>query len=148
MARPIAEIEALLAAMERHGIERIELEDAEGSLALGLPPAAASAPVPASMPPATSAGDPAPVAKATIAGRFLPAHPWRAKPFAEIGQRVAAGAIVGLVQVGPSTFPSLPRPTASSTRSWRSPAPSWAMAAPCSGLAPDQTEAGKSERLN
>ncbi len=105
MARPIAEIEALLAAMERHGIERIELEDAEGSLALGLPPAAASAPVPASMPPATSAGDPAPVAKATIAGRFLPAHPWRAKPFAEIGQRVAAGAIVGLVQVGPLYVP-------------------------------------------
>ena len=40
------------------------------------------------------------MAKATIAGRFLPAHPWRAKPFAEIGQRVAAGEIVGLVQVG------------------------------------------------
>ena len=100
MARAIAEIEALLAAMERHGIERIELEDADGSLSLGLPPAAALVRAPASEPSDSSSGNPAPVAKATIAGRFLPAHPWRAKPFAEIGQQVAAGEIVGLVQVG------------------------------------------------
>lgn len=100
MAHAIAEIETLLAAMEQHGIERIELEDAEGSLALALPPTAAPVPAPAAKPPASSAGDPAPVAKATIAGRFLPAHPWRAKPFAEIGRQIAAGEIVGLVQVG------------------------------------------------
>jgi biotin carboxyl carrier protein len=99
MARAIAEIEALLAAMERHGIERIELEDAEGSLSLALPPTAAAAdPVP--RPTVQLAETPAPVAKATIAGRFLPAHPWRAKPFAEIGQPVVTGEIVGIVQVG------------------------------------------------
>lgn len=107
MARAIAEIEALLAAMERHGIERIELDDAEGSLRLALPPAmAAAAPTP--RPTIQQAEAPAPVAKATIAGRFLPAHPWRAKPFAEIGQPVVAGEIVGIVRVGHLCVPVTP----------------------------------------
>lgn len=100
MARAIAEIEALLAAMERHGIERIELEDADGSLSLALLPTATVAIGPAPRPAATLAEDHAPIAKATIAGRFLQAHPWRTKPFVEIGQRVTADEIVGIVQVG------------------------------------------------
>jgi len=47
-----------------------------------------------------AAEDHPPVARATIAGRFLQAHPWRTKAFAAVGQRVAAGEIVGIVQVG------------------------------------------------
>lgn len=100
MARAIAEIEALLAAMERHGIQRIELEGAEGSLSLERPPAAAPVPAPAMKPATPPAESHMPLAKATIAGRFLPAHPWRAQPFAAVGQRVATGEILGLIQVG------------------------------------------------
>jgi acetyl-CoA carboxylase biotin carboxyl carrier protein len=102
MARAIAEIEALLAAMERHGIERIELEDAEGCLSLALPPdtTPAAIPVAGTRPSGAPEEDRGSLAKATIAGRFLPTHPWRAKPLAEIGRHVTAGEIVGLVQVG------------------------------------------------
>lgn len=80
------------------------LADAEGSLSLTLPPTVtmAAAPTPK---PAAAAEDQAPMARATIAGRFLQAHPWRTKPFAEIGRRVTAGEIVGLVQVGRLNVP-------------------------------------------
>jgi acetyl-CoA carboxylase biotin carboxyl carrier protein len=40
------------------------------------------------------------VAKADVAGIFVAAHPWRAKPFVESGQAIKAGAIIGLVKIG------------------------------------------------
>ncbi|MGY4285175.1 acetyl-CoA carboxylase biotin carboxyl carrier protein [Bradyrhizobium sp. LM2.7] len=49
---------------------------------------------------AGSAADHAVIAKADVAGHFLAAHPWREQPFVAPGQRIEAGAIIGLVKIG------------------------------------------------
>ena len=91
-------IERLAGMLERSGVAAIEIEEAGQSLKLVMDGPAAVAPAHA----ASSAvvDDASVVAKADVAGHFLAAHPWRAKPFVEAGQRIEAGAIVGLVKVG------------------------------------------------
>ena len=91
-------IERLATILERSGVGAIEIDDAGQSLKLVMDRSVATSPAQAA---ATAAVDDASVtAKADIAGHFLAAHPWRAKPFVEPGQRIEAGAIVGLVKVG------------------------------------------------
>ena len=88
-------IERLAGILERSGVSAIEIEEAGQSLRLVIDRAASPAHA------STAAVDDASVlAKADVAGHFLAAHPWRAKPFVEPGQRIQAGAIVGLVKVG------------------------------------------------
>ncbi|HLZ00991.1 MAG TPA: biotin/lipoyl-containing protein [Bradyrhizobium sp.] len=90
-------IEHLAKLLEKYSVASIEIEDNEQSLKLVVE-LGASSPVPA----VTSGPneDGCVVAMADVAGRFLAGHPWRAKPFVEPGQRIEAGAIVGLVKVG------------------------------------------------
>jgi acetyl-CoA carboxylase biotin carboxyl carrier protein len=93
------DIERLAQILERSGVASIEIEEKGESLKLvmesGEPTALALA-----MPISPPAGDAALVAKADVAGIFVAAHPWRAKPFVEAGEAIEAGAIVGLVKIG------------------------------------------------
>ncbi|WIW50511.1 biotin/lipoyl-containing protein (plasmid) [Bradyrhizobium sp. 62B] len=94
------DIARLAQILERHGIDAIEIEQPGLSLKLvadtrervAAPPGAGAAAVPAT--------DTSIVAKADVAGQFLAAHPWRDQPFVAPGQRIEAGAIVGLVRIG------------------------------------------------
>jgi biotin carboxyl carrier protein len=91
-------LECLAGMRVRTGLAAIEVEEAGQSLRLVMDRPIAASPVRAA---STAAVDDASVvAKADVAGHFLAAHPWRAKPFVEAGQRIQAGAIVGLVKVG------------------------------------------------
>jgi acetyl-CoA carboxylase biotin carboxyl carrier protein len=95
---PIAmtDIERLAHILERSGVDAIEVEKPGQSLKLVMDTAASPA-LAASVSPA---GNTSVIAKADVAGHFLAAHPWRAKPFVEPGQRMEAGAIVGLIKIG------------------------------------------------
>jgi acetyl-CoA carboxylase biotin carboxyl carrier protein len=92
-------IERLANILEKSGVTSIEIEEEGQSLRLvmdvGEPMASSPALVSVS-----SCGDAPVFAKADFAGHFLAGHPWRAKPFVEPGQRIDAGAIVGLVKIG------------------------------------------------
>ncbi|MBR0750914.1 hypothetical protein JQ604_01875 [Bradyrhizobium jicamae] len=91
-------IERLAGMLERSGVAAIEIEEAGQSLKLVMDRPIAAAPARAAS--ASAVDDASVTAKADIAGHFLAAHPWRAKPFVEPGQRIEAGAIIGLVKVG------------------------------------------------
>jgi acetyl-CoA carboxylase biotin carboxyl carrier protein len=95
----ISHIERLAKMLETFGIASIEIEEQDQSLKLVMDmdaPAASSA----LAAPIGRSGDAPVIAKADVAGCFLSTHPWRATPFVEPGQRIEAGAIVGLVKVG------------------------------------------------
>jgi acetyl-CoA carboxylase biotin carboxyl carrier protein len=92
------DIERLAQILERSGVASIEIEDKEQSLKLVME---ASEPTGLALAaPIKHSNEAAPVAKADVAGIFVAAHPWRAKPFVEPGQAIEAGAIVGLVKIG------------------------------------------------
>jgi acetyl-CoA carboxylase biotin carboxyl carrier protein len=96
----VTDIERLAQILERSGVDAIEIEETGQSLKLVLDmgtPTTASPALAASIGPA---GDAFVIAKANVAGHFLAAHPWRAKPFVEPGQWIEAGATVGLVKIG------------------------------------------------
>jgi acetyl-CoA carboxylase biotin carboxyl carrier protein len=90
-------IERLARLLETSGVASIEIEDNAQSLKLVMESSVSSQ---------VAAVAPSPdedthvVATADVAGHFLAGHPWREKPFVEPGQRIEAGAIVGLVKVG------------------------------------------------
>jgi acetyl-CoA carboxylase biotin carboxyl carrier protein len=91
------DIERLAQILERCGVASIEIEEKGQSLKLVMQAEEPTAPSPAYARPS----DDAPVvAKADVAGIFVAAHPWQAKPFVEPGQAIEAGAIVGLVKIG------------------------------------------------
>ncbi|MCP3443106.1 acetyl-CoA carboxylase biotin carboxyl carrier protein subunit [Bradyrhizobium sp. CCGUVB14] len=93
----LTEIAHLAQILERSGVATIEIEQPGQSLKLVVDtgPRMAESPMPA-----TPAVDHSVIAKADVAGHFLTAHPWRDRPFVAPGQRVEAGAIVGLVRIG------------------------------------------------
>jgi len=94
----LTDIECLAQILERSGIDAIEIEEPGQSLKLAMDTGARMAASPAL---AAAAGpDHSVIAKADVAGHFLAAHPWRDKPFVAPGQRIEAGAIVGLVKIG------------------------------------------------
>lgn len=96
----ITDIERLAQILAKSGIDTIEIEepgltlklvvDIGTRIAASATPSAADAPV----------ADHSIIAKADVAGHFLAAHPWQDKPFVTPGQRIEAGAIVGLVKIG------------------------------------------------
>jgi acetyl-CoA carboxylase biotin carboxyl carrier protein len=99
------DIERLAQILERSGVASIEIEDKEQSLKLVMEasePTALALAAPIKLP-----NEAALVAKAEVAGTFVAAHPWRAKPFVEPGQAIEAGAIVGLVKIGLLYIPVL-----------------------------------------
>ncbi|MBR0832414.1 acetyl-CoA carboxylase biotin carboxyl carrier protein subunit [Bradyrhizobium manausense] len=93
----ISDIERLAQILARSGVDTIEIEQPGLTLKLvvdtGTRVAAAATPV-------AAVTDHSVIAKADVAGHFLAAHPWQDKPFAAPGQRIEAGAVVGLVKVG------------------------------------------------
>jgi biotin carboxyl carrier protein len=96
----MSDIERLAQILERSSIGAIEIEEPGRSLKIVMDSGARSV---ASPPPAAAASpaeDNSIFAKADVAGHFLAAHPWRDKPFVAAGQRIEAGAIVGLVKIG------------------------------------------------
>jgi acetyl-CoA carboxylase biotin carboxyl carrier protein len=96
----LTDIERLAQILESSGVDTIEIEEPGQSLKLVMDTAGQMA---ASQTPAAAAGpatDHAVIAKADVTGHFLAAHPWRDKPFVAPGQRIEAGAIVGLVRIG------------------------------------------------
>ncbi|MBR0712431.1 acetyl-CoA carboxylase biotin carboxyl carrier protein subunit [Bradyrhizobium liaoningense] len=96
----MTDVERLAQILERSGVDAIEIEEPGLSLKLVVEKSARMA---ASPTPAAAAGpatDHSVLAKANVAGHFLAAHPWRDKPFVAPGQRIEAGAIVGLVKIG------------------------------------------------
>ncbi|MCK1281066.1 hypothetical protein IVB46_38185 [Bradyrhizobium sp. 61] len=93
----LTDIEHLAQILEKSGVDAIEIEEPGQSLKLVIETPAAS---PALGAAASPAADHAIIAKADVAGYFLAAHPWRDKPFVAPGQRIEAGAIVGLVKIG------------------------------------------------
>ncbi len=94
----LTDIERLAQILERSGVDAIEIEEPGQSLKLVMDTGARMAASPAL---AAAAGpDHSVIAKADVAGHFLATHPWRDKPFVAPGQRIEAGAIVGLVKIG------------------------------------------------
>lgn len=93
----IPDIERLAQILERSGVDAIEIDEPGLTLKLvvdaGTRLAAAATPV-------AAVTDHSVIAKADIAGHFLAAHPWQDKPLVAPGQRVEAGAIIGLVKIG------------------------------------------------
>ncbi|TWB02362.1 acetyl-CoA carboxylase biotin carboxyl carrier protein [Bradyrhizobium stylosanthis] len=90
------DIERLARILEQSGIDAIEIEQPGLSLKLTMD-TGARVTTPAAVAPVQEHFV---MAKANVAGHFLAAHPWRDKPFVAPGQRVEAGAIVGLVRIG------------------------------------------------
>lgn len=90
-------IERLTKLLETSGVASIEIETETQSLKLVVESGGSSQVAAAISSPNK---DNHVVAMADVAGHFLAAHPWRAAPFVEPGQRVEAGAIVGLIKVG------------------------------------------------
>ncbi|MDN4982975.1 acetyl-CoA carboxylase biotin carboxyl carrier protein subunit [Bradyrhizobium arachidis] len=96
----ITDIARLAQILAKSGVDTIEIEepgltlklvvDTGIRIATSATPAATDAPI----------NDHSIIAKADVAGHFLAAHPWQDKPFVVPGQRIEAGAIVGLVKVG------------------------------------------------
>ncbi len=97
------DIVRLALAAERAGLESLELSQANGVLRLRFaaarPPAPAG-PVVAVAAPKRPKGVPAPGV-----GRFLHCHPSTGQPVTTPGQRVEAGQIVGLLEIGPGLRP-------------------------------------------
>jgi acetyl-CoA carboxylase biotin carboxyl carrier protein len=93
------DIERLAQLLEHSGIASIEIEENGRSLRLVMEDMESTAPTP-SPAPRVLPGDAAVIAKAEIAGIFVAVHPWRTKPFVEPGQRIEAGAVVGLIKIG------------------------------------------------
>jgi acetyl-CoA carboxylase biotin carboxyl carrier protein len=96
----LTDIERLAQILERSGVDAIEIEEPGQSLKLVMDTGARMAASPTLAAAAGPAADHSVIAKADIAGHFLAAHPWRDKPFVAPGQRIEAGAIVGLVKIG------------------------------------------------
>jgi acetyl-CoA carboxylase biotin carboxyl carrier protein len=94
-----SEIERLAKILEHSGIASIEIEENGQSLKLVMEDTEPRV-RPASLVPIALPGDAAVIVKADVAGIFVAAHPWRAKPFVEPGQCIEAGAVVGLVKIG------------------------------------------------
>ncbi|MBB4371918.1 acetyl-CoA carboxylase biotin carboxyl carrier protein [Bradyrhizobium sp. cir1] len=93
----ITDIERLAQILARSGVDTIEIEEPGLTLKLVVDTAARIA-APAT--PAAPTTDHFVTAKADVAGHFLAAHPWQDKPFVAPGERIEAGAIVGLVKIG------------------------------------------------
>jgi acetyl-CoA carboxylase biotin carboxyl carrier protein len=96
----IAAIERLAQILAKSGVDTIEIEEPGLTLKLVVDTAvriAATATPAVSAAPATEHSI---IAKADVAGNFLAAHPWQDEPFVAPGQRIEAGAIVGLVKIG------------------------------------------------
>lgn len=96
----LTDIERLAQFLERSGVDAIEIEEPGQSLKLVIETAGLMTASPALGAEAGPAADHAIVAKSDVAGHFLATHPWRDKPFVAPGQRIEAGAIVGLVRIG------------------------------------------------
>ena len=96
----LTDIERLAQILHRSGVDAIEIEEPGRSLKLVMDTGARMAASPARVATAGPAADHSVFAKADVAGHFLAAHPWRDKPFVAPGQRIEAGAIVGLVKIG------------------------------------------------
>lgn len=100
MAIETTDIARLAQILENSGVDTIEIEepgltlklvvDTRPRMAASASPAAATAP----------AADHFVMAKADVAGHFRAAHPWQDKPFVAPGQRIEAGATLGLVKIG------------------------------------------------
>ncbi|MDA9401714.1 acetyl-CoA carboxylase biotin carboxyl carrier protein [Bradyrhizobium sp. CCBAU 45389] len=93
----LTDIARLAQILERSGVDTIEIEEPGQSLKLVVDtgPRMAVSPTPT-----VPTKDHSVIAKAEVAGHFLAAHPWRDKPLVAQGQRIEAGAIVGLVKIG------------------------------------------------
>jgi len=96
----ISHIERLAKILETSGIASIEIEQQGHSLKLVMETGEPSLPSPVLVGSINACQATRVVARADVAGHFLAGHPWRATPFVEPGQRIEAGAIVGLVKVG------------------------------------------------
>lgn len=95
-----SDIARLAQILESSGVDTIEIEEPGLALKLVLDTAARIA---ASASPAAAtaaAGDHFVMAKADVAGYFRAGHPWQDKPFVAPGQRIEAGATLGLVKIG------------------------------------------------
>jgi acetyl-CoA carboxylase biotin carboxyl carrier protein len=99
---PIETTDIVLLAqiLENSGVDMIEIEEPGLTLKLVVDtrPGIATAALPAAA--TARAADHFVMAKADVAGHFRAAHPWQDKPFVAPGQRIEAGAIVGLVKIG------------------------------------------------
>lgn len=94
------DIARLAQILENSGVDTIEIEEPGLTLKLVVdtrPRTAASASPAAATAPAA---DHFVTAKADVAGHFRTAHPWQDQPFVAPGQRIEAGAMVGLVKIG------------------------------------------------
>ena len=95
-----ADIERLAQILQRSGVASIEIEEEGVSLRLVMAADEQTAASPAYAVETKPSNEGPVVAKADVAGVFVAAHPWRAKPFVEPGQAIEAGTIVGLVKIG------------------------------------------------
>jgi biotin carboxyl carrier protein len=93
----ISDIERLAQILAKSSVDTIEIEEPGLTLKLVVDTGARIA-APAT--PAAAITDHSVIAKADVAGHFLAAHPWQDQPFVAPGQRIEAGAIVGLVKIG------------------------------------------------
>lgn len=95
-----SDIARLAQILENSGVDTIEIEEPGLTLKLVVDTrariAASASPAAATVP----AADHFVVAKADVAGHFHAAHPWQDKPFVAPGQRIEAGATLGLVKIG------------------------------------------------
>jgi acetyl-CoA carboxylase biotin carboxyl carrier protein len=96
----VTDIERLAKLLAKTSVASIEIEQKGQSLKLVTDMSEPTTSLPALAAPTSPSADAPVIAKADVAGHFLASHPWRAKPFVEHGQRIEAGAIVGLVKVG------------------------------------------------
>lgn len=102
----IAELETLIAMLDGAGLASIEIADGRQSLRLVMETGEGAGVVLADSHDPTEFADPNPVVvRAQLPGTFLVRHPLRPAPFAPIGDRIGAGDILGLVQVGPIYSP-------------------------------------------
>lgn len=112
----IAELKELIAILEGSGMELIEIVDAGKSLRLVMETEAEGDDVSADVHEPSEAPDPVTViVTAHLAGAFLVQHPLRSARFAPIGDRIRAGEILGLVQVG-TIYSPVTAPSAGSVR--------------------------------
>lgn len=94
------DIARLAQILKNSGVDTIEIEEPGLTLKLVVdtrPRMAASA---SSATATAPAADHFVMAKADVAGHFHAAHPWQDEPFVAPGQRIEAGATLGLVKIG------------------------------------------------
>ena len=98
----IATLKDMAAALAKTDIEWLEIDGPGVSLRLrrGHAAAAVAATAAAATPPAAVESAAPPTARAPMAGVFLHRHPLQAAPLATVGETVAAGQVIGLVQAG------------------------------------------------